>query len=35
MKRTNNDLSVKWGNITFPSEFIDINTYKPSTKKRN
>ena len=33
MKRTNNDLSVKWGSITFPSEFIDITTYKPSTKK--
>ena len=33
MNLTNNDLSVKWGSITFPSEFIDITTYKPSTKK--
>ena len=33
MKRTNDELSVKWGDITFPSDFIDLTTYKPSTKK--
>ena len=33
MKRTNDQLGVKYGNITFPAEFIDFKSYKPSTKK--
>lgn len=30
---TRNNLDVKYGNITFPSQFIDLQSYKPSTKK--
>lgn len=33
MKRTNDQLGVRYGSITFPSEFIDYKSYKPSTKK--
>lgn len=33
MKRTNEQLAVKYGNITFPADFIDYKSYKPSTKK--
>lgn len=31
MKRDN--LDVKYGNITFPAQFIDLKSYKPGTKK--
>lgn len=33
MTRTNEQLNVIYGNITFPSEFIDLKSYKPGTKK--
>ena len=33
MKRTNDQLGVRYGNITFPAEFIDFKSYKPGTKK--
>lgn len=33
MKRTDAQLNVVYGNITFPADFIDMKSYKPSTKK--
>lgn len=33
MTRTNEQLNVIYGNITFPSEFIDLTSYKPGTMK--
>ena len=33
MKRTNDQLGVRYGIIRFPAEFIDFKSYKPGTKK--